>query len=103
MERESYFDGTFWGLVGTLIVCFLQTLFTLGIGTAWAVCRKQRWELRHTVIEGKRLEFLGRGGSLLGKWIIWGLLSLITIGIFALWIPMKKRKWFTENTRFAFE
>ena len=103
MERESYFDGTFWGLVGTLIVCFLQTVFTLFIGFTWAVCRKKRWECSHTIIEGKRLEFLGRGSTLFGKWFVWGLLTLITAGIFFLWVPMKNRKWFTQNTRFAFE
>ena len=101
MERNSYFDGGFFQLLGWRILGWLITTITLGICLPWAKCMIERWRVKHTVIEGRRLAFDGKGIQLLGTWIKWLLLSIITIGIYALWIPIKMEKWVTKHTYFA--
>ena len=51
---ESKFDGRLIGLIGINILQFLLTVITIGIGTPWAVCMKERWMAKHTVIDGER-------------------------------------------------
>jgi len=58
------------------------------------------WEAKHTVIEGRRLEFTGTAAGLFGQWVKWLLLSIITIGIYSFWVNIKLKKWRTEHTRF---
>ncbi|WP_314011819.1 hypothetical protein [Mogibacterium diversum] len=36
------------------------------------------WEIKHTVIEGRRLEFDGTAVQLFGNWIKWLLLTIVT-------------------------
>lgn len=96
----SYFDGGLLQQIGWLILGVIVTVITIGICFPWAVCMQYNWEIKHTVIEGKRLRFDGRAIQLLGKWLLWWLLTLITFGIFAFWIPIKIKKWKTKHTFF---
>lgn len=41
------------------------TAITFGIGAPWAYCGLHRWEIKHTVIDSRRLEFDGKGLQLL--------------------------------------
>lgn len=47
---ESYFSGGVGGFLGIHILAFLLTLFTLGIGNAWASTMILKWEAEHTHI-----------------------------------------------------
>jgi uncharacterized membrane protein YjgN (DUF898 family) len=58
------------------------------------------WEVKHTVINGKRLQFDGTALQLFGNWIKWFLLTIITIGIYGFWLPIKLKKWKTMHTSF---
>lgn len=58
-NQESYFDGGLLQLIGYNILGILVTIFTLGICLPWAYCMIYRWEAKHTVINGRRLEFDG--------------------------------------------
>ena len=58
-NQESYFDGGLLQLIGYNILGILVTVFTLGICLPWAYCMIYRWETKHTVINGRRLEFDG--------------------------------------------
>lgn len=98
---KSYFDGGLLQLIGWSILGFLITVCTLGICYPWALTMKYGWEVKHTVINGKRLKFDGTGLQLLGTWIKWLLLSIITLGIFSLWLPIKLKAWTTKHTSFA--
>jgi len=98
---ESKFTGGLLGLVGTYILGSLLTFFTLGIAYPWAVCMKQRWIAKHTIIDGKQLVFKGTGGELFVKYIVWFLLTIITLGIYAFWLGIKMKKWITANIHFA--
>ena len=95
---ESKFTGGVLGNIGISLLQVLLILITLGIGTPWAICMRQRWICRHTWIDGQQLIFVGRGLHLLGKFLLWGLLTVITIGIFGLWVPIKMQHWITKNT-----
>lgn len=98
---ESYFDGGLlqllgWSLLGTLI-----TAVTLGICYPWALCMVYGWKIRHTIIEGRRLEFDGTAVSLFANWIKWGLLTIITCGIYSFWLGIALEKWKAKHTYFA--
>lgn len=97
---DSYFDGGLFQQIGWIILGVIVTVLTFGICLPWAFCMQYDWEIKHTVIEGKRLCFNGTSIQLFGKWLLWLLLSLVTFGIYAFWIPIKLKKWKTEHTFF---
>lgn len=100
MDR-SYFDGGLLQLIGYKILGLLVTVLTLGICFPWAVCMIHRWEAKHTVIDGRRLEFQGSAVGLFGTWIKWLLLIIITFGIYSFWVGISMKKWITKHTHFA--
>lgn len=53
---HSYFDGKLRQYVGLNIVCLLQMIFTLFIGTPWVIIKKKKWLLKHTIVYGQRLK-----------------------------------------------
>lgn len=97
---KSYFDSGLLQLIGWKILGFLVTVCTLGICYPWAVCMVYGWETRHTVIEGRRLEFHGTALGLFGLWIKWWILCFITLGIYGFWVCISIRKWKVKHTRF---
>lgn len=97
---KSYFDGGLLQLIGWRLLGVLVTVCTLGICYPWAACMVYRWETRHTVIEGRRLEFTGTALGLFGLWLKWWLLCLITLGIYGLWVGISIRKWKAKHTKF---
>ena len=101
MKNESYFDGGLLQLIGWKLLGGLITLITLGICYPWAVCMVYNWEVKHTVIEGKRLEFDGKAIQLFGNWIKWLLLTIIALGIYGFWVGIKLKKWITKHTHFV--
>ena len=102
-ERNSYFDGKLLQLWGWSFLAGLISVVTLGICVPWAICMIQRWQTRHTVIEGKRLAFDGKGIQLFGNWIKWFLLTIITLGIYGWWTPIRVNKWTAKHTYFVEE
>ncbi len=98
---ESFFDGTFFGLLGMIILVGLITTFSLGIAVPWAVCLFYSWEAKHTYVQGHRLKFDGKGSQLIGRWLLWMLLTILTVGIFSLWIPIFFKKWKARHIMFA--
>ena len=67
-ESISYFDGSLLQLIGWEILGALITVFTLGICYPWAFTMVYNWEINHTVINGKRLQFDGTASQLFGNW-----------------------------------
>lgn len=98
---NSYFDGSLMGMIGWYIIGAIVTIFTLGICYPLAVCFIYDYEVKHTVINGRRLTFDGKAMSLVGLWIKWVLLCIITLGIYSFWIPISLKKWKTKHTYFA--
>ena len=100
-KQESYFDGGLLQQIGWSILAGLLSMITLGLGVPWGVCMLQRWEAKHTVIEGRRLKFNGTGMQLFGTYIKWFLLTIITLGIYSFWLGIKMKKWVVKHTEFA--
>lgn len=95
---ESKFTGKTAGLLGTSIICALLLIVTFGIATPSVIAIFTKWERKHTIIDGYKLNFYGHGASLIGRFLLWVLLSVITIGIYFLWVPLKFENWKVSNT-----
>ena len=96
--NESKFTGGLLGLVGINILQSLIMFFTLGLAVPWAVCIKQRWIAKHTILDGRQVYFDGTGGQLFGNYIKWFLLTIITIGIYGFWLDIKMKQWIVKHT-----
>ena len=95
---ESKFTGGLLGLIGVGILQIILIVITLDLGTPWAVCIKERWIAKHTVLDGRQCFFDGTGAQLFGKYIIWLLLTIITLGIYSFWLGIKMKKWVVSHT-----
>jgi uncharacterized membrane protein YjgN (DUF898 family) len=100
MSKSEHFafDGGAATYVGTFLLAFLVTVCTLGIAYPWALCMKQRWIAKHTIVDGHRCRFTAGGMNLFGHWIKWWFLCLITIGIYSFWVGPRLQKWIVEHT-----
>lgn len=96
----SYFDGTVLQFVGWYFLTCLITSFTFGIAGPWAFVLFYKWEVKHTVVNGRRLEFYGKGGDLFLRWLLWLFLTIITLGIYSFWVYVKMQRWKIAHTRF---
>lgn len=99
--KESQFTGGLLGLIGINLLQVIMITITLGLGTPWAICVKERWIAKHTIIDGKQLTFDGTGGQLFGNFIKWFLLTILTLGIYGFWLDIKMKQWITKHTHFA--
>lgn len=95
---ESRFNGSLLGLIGINLLQILIIGLTFGVAAPWAICMKERWTAKHTVIDGRQLVFDGTGGQLFGNYIKWFLLTIITFGIYAFWLDIKMKQWITKHT-----
>ena len=125
---KSKFTGSTFGLIGMYVVMVVMVTCTLGIGAPWAVCMFMRWTTKHTVIDGQRLQFVGKGGRYFGKMLLWSIPGMLIGGLFVyatmyvsdisqvallttiagalmvfyvFWLCIRELKWFTKNTHFA--
>jgi uncharacterized membrane protein YjgN (DUF898 family) len=96
--NESKFTGSLLGLVGINILQAFLTAITFGIGAPWAVCMKERWVAKHTVIDGKQLVFDGTGMQLFGSYIKWWFFTIITLGVYGFWLSIKMKQWVVKHT-----
>lgn len=97
---KSRFTGGLLELVAVGIVQWLIIIFTLGIGTPFAIVFKLKWMNSHTFVEGRQLEFTGNALDLILQWIKWLLLSFITFGIYGFWVGLRMHQWIARNTVF---
>lgn len=98
---NSCFDGNTFQRIGWQVLAFLLTGITLGIAYPWAMCMVERWEIKHTVINGRRLKFTGHGHQLFGRYILWAFLTVITLGIYSVWFGLGMKKWVVKHTVYA--
>ena len=98
---ESKFTGGLLGQIGITLLMIIIVVCTLSIATPAAICLKERWYCKHTIIDGKRLSFDGNGWQLFGQFIKWLLLTIITLGIYSFWLRIKMKKWVVSHTHFV--
>ena len=103
-KSNSRFDA---GIVSYIGIClasyflfFLSFALTFGIACPWVQCAIERWYARHTIIDGKRLRFDGKGIQLLLVYLKFILLTIITAGIYLFFTPVKLQQWTTKHTHF---
>lgn len=101
IRGESFYDGKTFARIGVYILAGLLFIITLGFGFPWAYCKVVRWDDSHTVIQGHRLKFKGKGGKLFGKFIGWILLTIITLGIYSFWVQINLQRWKIKNTEYV--
>ncbi|MBC2578328.1 DUF898 family protein [Peptostreptococcus russellii] len=99
-NNSSYFDGGLLQFLAWTILGAIITVCTFGICLPWAYCMIYRWEIEHTVINGRRLMFDGKATQLFGNWIKWWLLTLVTLGIYGFWLGIKLKQWKVKHTFF---
>lgn len=99
----SLFDGKTAQMIGYRLLSFFVCVITLGIAYPWMHCMMQRWETKHTIINGRRLTFDGSGAQLIGKYLLWVFLTIITLGIYGIWLGLGIKKWTVKHTRYADE
>ena len=97
-KELSYFDGGLFGLICVSILSGILTLITLGLAFPWAVCLKMSWVCSHTVVDGRRLAFAGRGLNLFIEWLKILGLCIITLGIYGFWANIAIHRWVVKNT-----
>lgn len=90
-EGESDFDGGVLDYIGMNFASLFLFIITLTLGLAWVICYRKRWHIHHTIVQGRRLKFTGKGIQLFGNIIKWVFLTLITIGIYGFWLPSKSK------------
>ena len=96
--KASQFTGGLLGLIGINLLQALMIGLSFGLGTPWAICMKERWMARHTIIDGQQLTFDGTGSQLFGNYIKWFLLTVLTLGIYGFWLDIKMKQWITKHT-----
>ncbi|MGL4337804.1 MAG: hypothetical protein ACRCST_13005 [Turicibacter sp.] len=99
--KESYFDGGLLSLIGVSILAFFMTTFSFGILYPWALCISFGWKINHTVVEGRRLKFIGQPFDLFFNWLKWLFFCIITFGIYGFWLSIALEKWKVKNTVFV--
>ncbi len=95
---ESQFTGSCLAYLGIRLLANLVTIVTFTFGAYWAYCFKLRYVIGHKIIDGKELDFNGKGIQFFGKCICWVLLTLVTFGIYSFWLTVKIKKWTVLHT-----
>ena len=99
--KESKFTGGMFANFGIQLLTVLASACSFGIAYPFMLCWKMRWEAEHTVIDGQKLTFDGKGSQLFGKYMLWMLFSYLTFGAYAtLVLPLNVSCWATEHTHF---
>ena len=80
-EKESEFNGGLIGWAWVNAVFYASIIFTAGILSPFALCYRERWMAKHTVICGKQLEFYGNSVKLFLKTIAFLVFGPILIGL----------------------
>lgn len=103
LHSESYFDGSVIGLIMLNIACMFLNIITLGIAHPYTTCMKLIWEKGHTVVNGKRLKFIGTGSSLAFNMLRWKMINMLSFGLYSLTLDIKLREWTVKNTVIDFD
>lgn len=97
-ESKSKFTGGTFRLFFVRLGAVLLTIVTLTFGAYWARCALERWKVKHTVIDGYKQTFDGKGMQLMGKCAVWVILTVITVGIYSFWFASSYKKWLVSHT-----
>ena len=94
--KSDWTGSVFDTFVNALVASLIMSI-TCGIATPWAICYMMKFIVGHAVIDGKKMKFVGTGGSLFAQWIKWFLLIVVTCGIYSFWVAPRLYKWVASN------
>lgn len=94
--KMSALELLFYGAVTQI-----GAVFTLGLALPWLICWQFRAIASATYIDGRQLQFVGRGGDLFVKWIKWMIFTIFTLGIYGIWASRNMMAWIVEHTHQA--
>ena len=80
-ELESKFTGGLIGWIWVNTLFYASIIFTAGILMPFALCYRERWLARHTILSGKQLEFYGSSIVLFLRKILILIFGPILIGL----------------------
>ncbi|WP_407268985.1 hypothetical protein [Radiobacillus sp. PE A8.2] len=100
VKKESFFDGSKLEFIFISFIGAILTVFTLGLLYPFATVMKMNWDVKHTVIDGKRLYFNGTAAGLFGTWIKIWILGIITLTIYFWFASSRIKKWKTSHMHF---
>jgi len=80
-ENNSKFTGGPLGYLVVNVALIASIVFTASIALPWALCFRERWFAKHTIIDGKKLEFYGSGTVLFLRMFLIALIGPILIGL----------------------
>ncbi len=98
--EKAYFEGKPLKYGFITVTMFLLQIITLMLAKPVAVVVKQRYIAKNTVINGKRLEFVGKVSGLMVNYLKWYGLCVITLFIYASKLSANMKKWTAKNTVF---
>ena len=78
---ESKFTGGVFGYMITNAAVVASIAFTAGLALPFALCFRERWSARNTIIEGRRHEFYGSSITLFLRTIFFLLFGPFLIGL----------------------
>ena len=80
MDKSS-FSGSVLGYFWVNAVYFASVVFTANILMPFGLCYRERWMAKHTIINGKQLQFNGRGTELFLRKQFLAIISPIILAI----------------------
>ncbi len=100
MEKPFSFTGSGLGCFWLLLWTFALTTLTCGLFYPWAYSALQRWQCRHTLVEGRQLAFVGTGMGFFWQWLLIMLFTALTCGLYTPWGYCRLQRWKADNIRF---
>jgi len=91
------FDGSYWGVLGWLLLMGVS-IYSI-VGWAWAEAGFFRWYARHTHGDGIRFQFHGKGQQILWRTLVTILACVLVIPI--PWMVIWYARWFIQNVSMA--
>lgn len=82
---NSFFDGNSFQFFGYGLLASLVIMITCGIGAPWMINMIEKWQIRHSVICGDKLQYDGTALGLFVQYIVVFLLTIVTLGIYSPW------------------
>lgn len=99
-SKNFRFEIDPYGFFVRVIFVGILTVITLGLATPYAMIVMQRWQVKHTLIDGRRLKFNGKFTDLIVNYLKWYFLTIITLGVYYFWMVPYLNQWMVENTDF---
>lgn len=103
LRFDSHFEGRLLEYLGYKMLNMILTAITFGFAKPWADVIFYEYKYSHTIYDGKRLKFVGKGAELYVESFKWTFFTIITFGIYGLWVPLKKERWVVSHICFEDE